>query len=225
MDFTDNQNLYLGISEKKDGPMKDSPKNRLLFFKNLNLDNKIIVSAGLVHKNKVLIVNNINKSQPIPNCDALITDQNKYLLTITVADCLPIYFYDKKKKVIALAHAGWRGLVAEIVKKVVERLINHYHSDLNDLEIFVGPHLQACHFEVKDDVARQFKAPDLIRNNKKIYINLSRVAKNQLIQAGVPDANINISHECAYCLDNKYFSYRRDKLEKLETMIAYLGLK
>ncbi|MHB8904014.1 MAG: polyphenol oxidase family protein, partial [Patescibacteria group bacterium] len=153
MDFIDNHNLFIGISDQKDGPMKNSLENRFRFFKTQGLNNKIIVSAGLVHQNKVTIVDNFDKNEIIPECDALITDQNKYLLTITVADCLPIYFYDQNKKVIAIAHAGWRGVVYKIAGEVINQFINHYHSNLNDIEVFIGPHIRDCHFEVKDDVA------------------------------------------------------------------------
>lgn len=225
MNYTDNHNIYLGISEKKDGPMKSSLENRLLFFKNHNLDNKILVSPGLVHKNRVIIVDGINETQSISDCDALITNQNKYLLTITVADCLPIYFYDKNKKVVALAHAGWHGVVSKIAEDVVSIFINHYNSDLNDVEVFIGPHIKDCHFEVKNDVSSQFKTSDSIIRDKKTYINLSKVVKDQLLQLNINDDNIEISEECTYCLKDKYFSYRRDKPKELETIIAYIGLR
>ena len=145
MNFTDCKNVYLGISEKINGPMKYSLKNRLLFLKNKGLDDKIIISAELRHKNKVAIVDNFNKNETITDCDALITNKSKYLLTLTVADCLPIYFYDKNKKVIALAHAGWRGIVSEISKEVVAKFVQHYNSNLNDIETYIGPHIRECH--------------------------------------------------------------------------------
>ena len=225
MNFTNNDNLFIGISEKKDGPMKSSLENRLLFFKNHNLDNKIIVSAGLVHKNSVVIVDAINQNQLIPDCDALITNQSKYLLAITVADCLPLYFYDTNKKIIALAHAGWRGILSEIAKEVIKVFVGHYNSNLNDIEIFVGPHIKGCHFEVKDDVASQFKPTDYTTRDGKTFINLSSVIKDQLLQLGINNNNISVSEECSYCLNEKYFSYRRDKPQELETMVAYAGLK
>jgi len=225
MNLTDNQNIYLGISEKKDGPMKNSLENRFLFFKNKKLDKKIIISAGLNHENKVVVIDNLDESTIIPNCDALITNQDKYLLTITVADCLPIYFYDKNKKVIALAHAGWRGVVSEIATEVIKSLVGNYGSSPKDIEVFIGPHIQNCHFEVKNDVMSQFKTSDSVIQDEKIYINLSRVVKNQLIESGIAKNNIDISPDCTYCLNDKYFSFRRDNPKELETMIAYIGLK
>lgn len=225
MDFIDNHNLFIGISEKKDGPMKNSLENRFQFFKNQDLGNRVIISAGLIHKNKVVIVDNISKDEIIPDCDALITDQNKYLLTVTVADCLPIYFYDHNKKVIALAHAGWRGVVSKIAGEVINQFINHYHSDLSDVKVFIGPHIKDCHFEVKNDVVGQFKISDSIVRDRKIYINLSRAVKDQFIKLGVFGDNISISQECTYCLTDKYFSFRRDNPKEIEAMVAYIGLK
>jgi YfiH family protein len=225
MTFINDKEIYLGISEKKDGPMKYSPENRLLFFKNKNLENKIIISAGLVHKNKVVIVDNINKNEIVADCDALITNQNKYLLTVTVSDCLPIYFYDKNKGVVAIAHAGWRGVVSEIAKEVINKFINYYNSDPTDIEVFVGPHIKDCHFEVKEDVANQFKTSNYITKNQKTYLNLSKAVNDQLIESGVPIDNIKTSDECTYCSSDKYFSHRRDKNTEIQAMIAYIGLK
>jgi hypothetical protein len=223
MNFYNNQNIHIGISQKKDGPMKSSLENRLSFFKQTNLDTKITVSAGLIHENKVIIIDDILENTIIPNCDALITNNDKCLLTITTADCLPIYFYDKNKNVVAIAHAGWRGVVSKIAEKVINQFMNHYHSDINDIEVSIGPHIKDCHFEIKDDAANQFKKSDLIIRGDKIYIDLSQIIKNQLNDLGVN--NIEISEDCTYCLSDKYFSYRRDNPKELETMIAYIGLK
>lgn len=225
MKFINSDNIILGISEKKDGPMKTSRSNRLSFFKNEGLDRKIIISAGLTHGQKVAIIDNLDKETTINDCDALITSSSQYLLTITVADCLPIYFYDDNKKIVALAHAGWRGVASKIASEVINSFINYYGSDQNDLRVLIGPHIRGCHFEVKKDVADHFKEDCLIKKNGKIYIDLSLSVKNQLTELGVPADNINIINECTYCLSDKYYSFRRDHPEIIETMVAYICLK
>lgn len=225
MNFSDQSHMYFGISKKKDGPMKYSEENRLLFFKNNELEQKIIISAGLVHSDQIKIVDGVKASQTIPDCDALISNQVHQLLTITVADCLPIYFYDKQKKVIALAHAGWRGVLSLIAPKVIEKMKEHYHCQPSNLEVIIGPHIQACHFEVKNDVARQFKETDLITKDGKTFINLAQTVTNQLVEVKIPITNIKISPDCTYCRSDQYFSYRRDQKAELETMIAYISLK
>lgn len=225
MNFISHQNIYLGISNKKDGPMKSSLENRFLFFKNKGLADKNTISAGLADSNKVIVVDDIDTSQRIENCDALITNQSQYLLTITVADCLPIYFYDKNKNIIALAHAGWRGVLLNITQAVIDVFLNHYDSNLEDLEVYIGPHIKDCCFEVKNDVLNQFKSAHCITIGEKTYINLASAVKDQLLTLKVSEEKISISDECTSCLNKKYFSYRRDKPRELETMIAYIGIK
>lgn len=225
MDFNDLQNLYLGISKKQDASMKNDFKNRLSFFKNKGLSDKVIISANLVHKDRVVMVDKLTESQNILACDALITNNRQQLLSLTVADCLPIYFYDQEKQAIALAHAGWRGVVLNIAGRVVDKFIKHYQSNPENILVFIGPHIQKCHFEVNDDVSSQFAEKYLVKREDKIYIDLSQVVFDQLLSSGLSFRHVKISDDCTFCLDKDYFSYRRDKPEELETMIAYLGLK
>lgn len=225
MDFSINQNIHLGLSAKADGPMKNSPANRQAFLKHKNLDKKIIVSAGLIHSNKVTAISGLSHNFLIPNCDALITSDCRYLLTITVADCLPLYFYDNTKHIVAIAHAGWRGVVAQIAKEVVDAFVSNYGSNFKDIEVFIGPHIKDCHFEVKADVAANFKISETVISNKKTYINLASAVTSQLLDRGISETNIQVSSECTFCSSAKYFSWRRDKPQELEAMVAYIGLK
>lgn len=224
MNYSNQENIVLGLSEKKDGPMKFSLENRDSYLSVKNLRGRIVVSAGLVHGNNVVVIDNDMKSGQVPNCDALITNDPRYLLTLTVADCLPIYFYDKRNKVIALAHAGWRGVAANLASEVVKVFKNNYHSEPENILVFIGPHIKDCHFEVKSDVASQFNVSDIIIRDGKTYLNLSSIVLNQLLTAGIPNANISVSEECTACVTDKYYSYRRDNPKELETMLAYIGL-
>ena len=58
----------------------------------------------------------------IEDCDALITDAEGVVLSILTADCVPVLLYDKKKKVVAAIHAGWKGTQAHIVAKTVQKM-------------------------------------------------------------------------------------------------------
>ena len=60
-------------------------------------------------------------------------DLNKgILLTVTVADCIPVYLLDPVKKAVALLHAGWRGIAGRILPRV-ETLGEAVGSDPADL--------------------------------------------------------------------------------------------
>jgi len=113
----------------------------------------------------------------------------------------------------------------KIIEEVISAFISYFGSSVKDIEVYIGPHIKDCHFEVKDDVASQFKTSDSIIRNKKTYINLSKIVRDQLVQLSINNDNINISEECTYCLNDRYYSYRRDNPKELETMIAYIGLK
>lgn len=232
--FSDSKNIFLGISSKADGNMRlfdnsgDSLilKNREKFFSKIGFNNENVISANLMHADRVAKVGLSDRGKIILDCDALITNQPGIILTITVADCLPIYFYDSVKNVVAIAHAGWRGLSSGIIEKVIRAFVDDYSSDPNNIKAFIGPHIRKCHFEVQEDVVKDFADyQDFIDKTHKIFIDLSSVAKNQLINAGLQITNINTGTECTYCLSDKYFSYRRDKANGLETMIAYIGIK
>jgi YfiH family protein len=231
--FTAAANIISGLSLKSDGNMTVYPnpgdqrpaRNRQKFFHRLGLNTEAVTALQLVHGNKVAAVDGGSRGKLLTGYDALITNQPGVILTITVADCLPLYFYDQRKKIIALAHAGWRGVLAEISKNVVAAFISHYDSSPADLEVFIGPHLQACHFEVQDDVASQFSAySEFIISRDKIFIDLAGIVRHQLLRAGVTAANIRVSEECTYERPDKYFSYRRAGGE-LRVQVAYLGRK
>jgi len=228
-----NSNLIGGISGKRQGNMRvfligahpETQHNREVFFSPFN---KKVIAADLVHGRRVVVVDD-SSADIVSTCDALITASPKLMLSITVADCLPVYFYDPKKKVLGLAHAGWRGVEANIVSEVVLSLKKNYGSDQSDLEVYIGPHIGVCHFEVGEEVAVKFSAyPEaILRRDGKIYIDLAKIVRVQLLAASVREKNIELSSECTYCTCDKYFSYRRDNpgLDKLEVMVAYLGLK
>ncbi len=230
--LSDYKEIIFGISEKKDGPMKlannrgQAVENRQNFFSQQGIDNGKIVSAALANGLEVKIVYQNDQGKMIGGVDALITNQKDLILAITVADCAPIYFYDPVKKVIALVHAGWRGVLGNIIAKTISVMKDSFSSDSKDLQVFVGPHIRACHFEVKDDVAEMFVGYQkfVVYQKEKIFIDLKGIIQEQLLAGGVSNENIIFNPSCTYCEEKTYFSWRRDKPEIIEAMVAYLGL-
>ncbi|PKM91161.1 peptidoglycan editing factor PgeF [Candidatus Falkowbacteria bacterium HGW-Falkowbacteria-1] len=228
-----NNKVLLGISTKKDGNLrllgKDTviKNNRQCFLKKNALKKENLVSSKLIHGNKIKIISDKDENKNLKGYDGLITNIPKIILSITVADCLPIYFYDSNKNVIGLAHAGWRGLKSSIIKKMIKSFKSEYQSDTKNIKIFIGPHIQKCHFEIRNDLLKKFKEYDsfIIKKKDKIFLDLELIAKQQLLENKILKKNIEISPECTYCLKNKYFSYRRDGDKNFQTMMAYIELK
>jgi len=240
--------LILSLSAKKDGPMKyfdesardkGVSKNREIFLNKLGVDAKKVVSAGLVHGNNIEIVGKENGGEKIVGTDGLLTGEKNLFLSITVADCLPIFIYDPENQVIGLIHGGWRSLARNILALTIKKLTDNFNSPPKNILVGIGPGLGACHFKVKDDVLKEFtpfrnskfltgfkSSPSIIiRKNKKIFLDLKKIAKIQLLNLGLKKENIEISPECTYCLSDKYFSYRREKPKEIKTMMAIIGRK
>lgn len=222
--------MNFGISKKIDGQMKlqengSSFNNRKIFFNSLNINIKNVVSTELAHGVLVERVNEKDAGKIFKATDGLITNVKDICLTVTVSDCLPIFFYDYKNKAIGIAHAGWRGVVGGIVNVLLKKMKDEFGSDLNEIEIYIGPHIKKCHFEIKNDIVGEFKdySEFLIYRDKKIFVNLEEIVRMQLIKAGAGEENIKISLDCTYCNED-FFSYRRDKPDLVVSQIAYITL-
>jgi len=243
-------NLIVVISGRKDGTMKlsgdlikdkDTIENRKKFLKKLGIQEKATVIADLVHPvkfapqlfNRVKVVSNADREKTIKEIDGLITADRNLFLTITVADCLPIFIYEPEKEIIGLIHAGWRNLAGNILREAVEKI------KTNNLLFGIGPGIGQCHFEVKEDVIAKFKPylkDTLLKRNGKSFLDLKGLAKIQLLNLGIKEENIEISPECTFCLKDKYFSFRRDvsprqkfgsgdKPKNAKAMMAVIGMR
>ncbi|MDD2807671.1 MAG: peptidoglycan editing factor PgeF [Patescibacteria group bacterium] len=227
--------LVFAVSEKKDGPMKISEKqtriilkNRDRFFTSLGLDSDVVISGEIVHGNNVAIIGRQNLQTTLTNTDALVTDQRGIFLAITVADCLPIFLFDPINEVVAIVHAGWRGLKNNIIEKTIGTMTIKLNSKSSDIIAYIGPAIGSCHFEVKSDLEKIFKTnypKAVIYRDDKIFINLKLIARQQLLSQNLNQKNIFASVDCTYCKAEKFYSFRRDKTQPVKTMVALIGLK
>lgn len=165
-----------------------------------------------------------------PEADAVITDRRELPLVIYTADCVPIVFVDPRTPAVGLAHAGWRGTVADIAGATVTAMKTRYGTDPAHLLCGLGASIGPCCFEVHDDVAGPVRAGypqwqdsvvSLI-NAQKHSIDLWQLNALQLERVGVPRRNIAISRLCTACRADLFFSYRRDRREtgRLSMLVA-----
>lgn len=207
--------------------------NRDNFFTGLDFDpQKAVAITGLRHTTNVVAVDRTDADQVIygtDGVDGLSTDRPGLILASTMADCLPLYFYDPVAKVVAIAHAGWRGVLNNMAGVMVEHLRDNYSEvQMSNLLVLIGPGLRPCHFEVQSDVEELFKekyANHIDYRDGRIYIDLSGVVKSQLSHAGLIDNNIQDTGECTYDLADKYFSFRREHPVKPQSMVAFISLR
>jgi len=155
--------------------------------------------------------------------DALISNSNSIVLSIQVADCIPLFLADPLNGVIGLVHAGWRGVEKRIIPDTVNKMVLKGGSR-KGIIAFMGPSIRQCCFEIGPEVSKKFPIDCLINGNRdRSFLDLQRVAINQLLGSKVLEKNILSSEECTKCNPDKYFSYRRSG-SKAGRMIGVIGL-
>lgn len=92
-----------------------------------------------------------------PAGDALLTDQAAILLSVRVADCLPVLIADKARRAVAAVHAGWRGGVQRIIEKSVGEMRRTFGCEPRDLVAALGPSIRACCYEVGEEVVDMYR--------------------------------------------------------------------
>jgi len=151
-----------------------------------------------------------------PQADASVSTQAGVVCAILTADCLPVLFCDERGRVVAAAHAGWRGLVGGVLENTVAFMRN---AGADKILAWLGPAIGPAHFEVGEDVLEAFIARDASTHSAftpivgkpakylaDIYllsrILLRKVEVNQVSGGGL----------CTVADATHFYSYRRDKV-------------
>ena len=90
--------------------------------------------------------------------DGFITNEKGIVLCAQFADCVPLFFYDPVKRVVGLAHAGWKGTVLNISMATISLMTHTFGSQASDIRAAIGPSIGACCYEVDETVASRVKA-------------------------------------------------------------------
>lgn len=149
--------------------------------------------------------------------DALITNVPGYCVCVTTADCVPVLLYDRKRQVVAAVHAGWKGTVKHIVSNVMEHMKEKFGTQGEDVVACIGPSISLESFEVGNEVYEAFEESGfdmpLISAKKKetgkYHIDLWEANRMELLHAGVPAEQIELSGICTYIHHDEFFSARR----------------
>lgn len=201
-------------------------ENRRLVARSLGIPLSNFTFAKQVHGANVKIITEefrgrgaIEQETAIDNTDAMITAVPNICLTVLSADCVPILFYDPRKRVVGVAHAGWRGTAQLIAKKTVRMLKEEFNCQPSDILVGIGPSIGPCCYEVGEDVIFQMER---VLGEGQIYIekgpvegkgflNLWEANKRQILEEGIPEGNIEIAKVCTYCNAGLFFSGRYGK--------------
>ena len=221
------EHLYsLNLSFSRGDDYDNVVTNNTRFAKAVGYDFNNRVFSDQVHDVKIYVVTESDKGKgaelknTIKGIDGLVTDVKNIPLITFYADCVPLYFYDKSKKIIGLAHSGWKGTVNNIAFEMIKTMKNTYGSDVNDIITAIGPSICMDCYEVSSDVAEQFvekysqheiKEILLDKGNGKYQLDLHRACKFNLLNAGILEENISMPDICTCCNPDVMFSHRASK--------------
>ena len=156
--------------------------------------------------------------RPVSDVDALVTDTPGLTLVVLTADCIPVLFFDPVKRVIATAHSGWKGTVGHIVRNVVETMHQQFGCRAEDIDVWMGPSIRQCCYEVSETVAGividQFGWQHVVkRPNKpgKYLLNLHSCVRSDLLAAGVLNDRVHDTGVCTACHTDVLFSHRAEQ--------------
>ncbi|HVE91461.1 MAG TPA: peptidoglycan editing factor PgeF [Actinomycetota bacterium] len=138
--------------------------------------------------------------------DALWTDEPSRTVAVLTADCVPVLVANASR--VAAAHAGWRGLLAGIVESTVGAVAAG-GSDGAEIEVFAGPAIGPCCFEVGAEVTDGFSA----RFGPRTVPDDSHVDLWQAVEAAATEAGsktVRAARVCTSCHEELFFSHRRD---------------
>ena len=108
---------------------------------------------------------------------------------------------------------------------MIESMKKEFNSLPKDIAVYIGPGIRACHFSIIADIDNEFPMCAKSSHEGKTYIDLPKIIKYQLEEAGIINKNIDDCNECTYCLKEKYYSHRRDQVSPLETMLGYICIE
>ena len=141
------------------------------------------------------------------------------LLSITVADCVPVYLLDSENKAVVLLHAGWRGVAGKIIIKGIELLSERWNSDLDGIYMHFGPAICGDCYEVSPEV---FKSLGLDPPLEPTLVNLRAILGGQARDFGIRKSQISTSEECTLCGEEDFFSHRNGDMGR---QVALIGIR
>ena len=195
----------------------DKARNRL--FGHLGIAGSRIFSLIQSHGRTVHVYD--CNSEVVGNGDSAVTSVQSAVLSITVADCLPIFLYDATKHVFAIAHSGWKG--TGIATHVVDTMVREFQSKQSEIDVLIGPGIGDCCYNVPESRARymeKFGEGVAIARDGEFYLSLQNANINLLKKHGI--VKISVIDHCTSC-SGFLGSYRRQGPESFTRMVAVIG--
>jgi YfiH family protein len=193
--------------------------NRRRVLQMAGIPAKMLLTAHQVQSPDELVVEEEWRDGPRPKVDALVTTRKNIAIAASSADCVPILFADPEARVVAAAHAGWRGAVGGVLQATVKQMCA-LGAKPERIRAGVGPCIGAASYEV----GPEFPAPFLAQNpaNARFFRPAQRAGHHMFDLESYVAAElaamklgaIEVAHRDTCAEEDTFFSYRRSCLRK-----------
>ncbi len=217
-----------GISLLKAGDMSpwkaDSTPRRQALLRLIGRPDWGVYAVHQSHTLNVERVSNRAPSELAPlTADGLISEYGDRLLTVTTADCLPIFIVDPLSGAFGIVHSGWKG--TGIVREAIRRMRVELGVDPERLAVSIGPGIGPCCYGVSRERFEEFRArfgeTAVSREGGDEHrLDLRRANVALLEEAGVAD--ITVISDCTSC-SRAFGSFRREGPTAFTRMMAFIG--
>jgi len=194
-------------------------------------ENSINCISNQIHSN-IIVFGSYSEEGTRTDADGLFGNKCNQNLWVYTADCMPIFFADKRTRNVATLHCGRKGLEKKIIKNLV-KIFDNFGTSRDELLVAIGPSISKEHYLVDKITFKEFyrKAEnknitvkftktkkDLCFSDSNHFIDqdlnqldLKKSAYKQLLNESILDTNIDISNLCTYKFKNEFYSWRRSK--------------
>ena len=210
---------------------KSSSEKFLQLLGNHFSENYINCVSNQIHSNLIVFGSHLGEGIKT-DADGLVSNKCNQNLWVYTADCMPIFFADKRTRNVATLHCGRKGLEKKIIKNMV-KIFDNFGTSKDDLLVAIGPAISKEYYLVDIVTLKEFYKK---AENKNITVNLTKTEKDfcfidlnhhneqnlypidlkksayrQLLDENIPNTNIDISNLCTYKFINEFYSWRRSK--------------
>ena len=172
-----------------------------------------VVYLHQIHSDNVFVFNNNAKEFIEKEGDAIVTNKENVIIGAFTADCVPVVLVDEVEGVIAAIHSGWKGTFNSITKKSIEKMIQEYGTRIENIKVYIGPHIRQCCYEVSEELKERFLDKTKIDENELFNgrnLSMERCILEDLRSLKIEEDNIYTINLCTYCEEEiKLFSYRK----------------
>jgi YfiH family protein len=213
------------ISSRLAGDMKYGGQNpnRLSLFAELGAEFGInpdkVYGLNQVHSRVVLAVGNDNPL--MTEADGMVARDRDITLSVTVADCLPVFLFDARTGAFGIVHSGWKG--TGIVERAIIFFKERWGTEPKDLAAVLGPCIGSCCYQVDAQRAacfeKEFGEEGVRKSSGSFFLDLKAANIKILSETGV--RNIAVCRDCTFT-DERLGSFRREG-QGYTRMIALVG--